>query len=172
MGVPAGIRFGRPASWFGLRRASTLLGILAIFTMGPLILLSTLSVNSTYSALTDSSNHRLADASALAAAYVNTQMTALTALEGSYVHRPTLIAALQDGRHANYDAPVVLAVLKDLRVVQSGTLLAAIVDPAGNFWNNEDPGQPNLIGQSFPAPARAHGRSRSPKPYLLFAFPR
>src|SRR5260370_41582247 len=129
MGVPAGIRFGRPASWFGLRRASTLLGILAIFTMGPLILLSTASVNSTYSALTDSSNHRLADASALAAAYVNTQMTALTALEDSYGHRPTLIAALPDGKHANYDAPAVLAVLKDLRIRAAGTLRAARIDP-------------------------------------------
>ncbi len=34
--------------------------------MGPLILLSILSVNSTYSALTDTSNHRLVDAGALA----------------------------------------------------------------------------------------------------------
>src|SRR5260370_14993033 len=108
MGVPAGIRFGRTASWFGLRRASTLLGILAIFTLGPLILLSTASVNSTYSALTDSSNHRLADASALAADYVNTQMTALTALEDSYVHQPTLILALLDAKNANYDSPPVL----------------------------------------------------------------
>jgi signal transduction histidine kinase/ActR/RegA family two-component response regulator len=138
--------------------------------MGPLILLSTLSVNSTYSALTDTSTHRLADASALAAAYVNTQMTALTALEDSYAHRPTLIAALRDGSHANYDAPAVLAVLKDLRVVQSGTLLAAIVDPAGDFWNNEDPGQPNLIGQSFAARDWYQGAVRTGKVYVSKAF--
>jgi signal transduction histidine kinase/CheY-like chemotaxis protein len=138
--------------------------------MGPLILLSTLSVNSTYSALTDTSTHRLADASALAAAYVSTQMTALTALEDSYAHRPTLIAALRDGNHANYDAPAVLAVLKDLRVVQSGTLLAAIVDPAGNFWNNEDPGQPNLIGQSFAARDWYQGAVGTGKVYVSKAF--
>jgi signal transduction histidine kinase/CheY-like chemotaxis protein len=138
--------------------------------MGPLILLSTLSVNSTYSALTDTSTHRLADASALAAAYVNTQMAALTALEDSYAHRPTLIAALRDGNHGNYDAPAVLAVLKDLRVVQSGTLLAAIVDPAGNFWNHEDPGQPNLIGQSFAARDWYQGAVRTGKVYVSKAF--
>jgi signal transduction histidine kinase/CheY-like chemotaxis protein len=138
--------------------------------MGPLIVLSTLSVNSTYAALTDTSNHRLADASALAAAYVSTQMTALTALEDSYAHRPTLIAALRDGNHANYDAPAVLAVLKDLRVVQSGTLLAAIVDPAGIFWNNEDPGQPNLIGQSFAARDWYQGAVRTGKAYVSDAF--
>jgi signal transduction histidine kinase/ActR/RegA family two-component response regulator len=138
--------------------------------MGPLILLSTLSVNSTYSALTDTSSHRLADASALAAAYVNTQMTAMTALDDSYAHRPTLIAALRDGNHANYDAPAVLAVLKDLRVVQSGTLLAAIVDPAGYFWNNEDPGQPNLIGQSFAARDWYQGAVRTGKAYVSRAF--
>jgi len=138
--------------------------------MGPLILLSTLSVNSTYSALTDTSYHRLADASALAAAYVNTQMTAMTALEDSYAHRPTLIAALRDGNHSNYDAPAVLAVLKDLRVVQSGTLLAAIVDPDGTFWNNEDPGQPNLIGQSFNARDWYQGAVRTGKAYVSRAF--
>jgi len=168
--MPAGIRLGRTAGWFGSRRASTLLALLAIFTMGPLILLSTLSVNSAYSALADTSNHRLADASALAAAYVNTQMTALTALEDSYVHRPSLIAALQDGNHVNYDAPAVLAVLKDLRVVQSGTLLAAIVDPAGTFWNNEDPGQPNLIGQSFAGRDWYQGAVRTGKAYVSVAF--
>jgi signal transduction histidine kinase/ActR/RegA family two-component response regulator len=138
--------------------------------MGPPILLSTLSVNSTYSALTDASNHRLADASALAAAYVNTQMTAMTALEDSYAHRPTLIAALRDGNHVNYDAPAVLAVLKDLRVVQSGTLLAAIVDPDGTFWNNEDPGQPNLIGQSFAARDWYHGAVGTGRVYVSKAF--
>jgi signal transduction histidine kinase/ActR/RegA family two-component response regulator len=138
--------------------------------MGPLIVLSTLSVNSTYAALTDTSNHRLADASALAAAYVSTQMTALTVLEDSYAHRPTLIAALRDGNHANYDAPAVLALLKDLRVVQSGTLLAAIVDPAGTFWNNEDPGQPNLIGQSFAARDWYQGAARTGKAYVSDAF--
>src|SRR5260370_18471965 len=138
MGVPPGIRFGRTASWFGLRRASTLLAILAIFTMGPLILLSTLSVNRTYSALTDTSNHRLADASALAAPYVSTQMTALTTLEDSYAHRPTLIAALRDGNHGNYDAPAVLALLQDLRLLLSGTLLPAIVAPLGTSWSNQD----------------------------------
>jgi signal transduction histidine kinase/CheY-like chemotaxis protein len=170
IGVPAAVRFGSAASWFGSRRAPTLLALLAILTMGPLIVLSTLSVNSTYAALTDTSNHRLADASALAAAYVNTQMTALTALEDSYAHRPTLIAALQDGNHVNYDATAVLAVMKDLRVVRSGTLLAGILDPAGTFWNNEDPGQPTLIGQSAADRDWYRGAKRTGKAYVSVAF--
>src|SRR5260370_413052 len=97
-------------------------------------------------------------------------MTALTTLEDSCPHRPTLIAALRDGNHVNYDAPAVLALLKDLRVVQSGTLLAAIVDPAGTFWNNEDPGQPNLIGQTFAGRDWYQGAVRTGKAYISDAF--
>ena len=67
-GARVGMRFGRTAAWLGARRPSTLVASLAIFTMGPLVLLSTLSVNSIYSTLTAASNHRLADASALASA--------------------------------------------------------------------------------------------------------
>jgi signal transduction histidine kinase/CheY-like chemotaxis protein len=161
---------GRIAGWLASRKVSTLLALLAIFTMGPLVLLSTLSVNSTYAALTQASNHRLADASALAAAYVNTEMTSLATVDDSFARRPALIAALRDGNHANYDAPAVLTVLKDLRVVQTGTLLAAIVDPSGTFWNNEDPGQPNLIGQSFATRDWYQGAARTGKAYVSVAF--
>jgi hypothetical protein len=57
--------------------------LLAIATMGPLVLLSTLSVNSIYSTLTAASTQNLADSSALAAANVATELKALTNLEDS-----------------------------------------------------------------------------------------
>ncbi len=116
--------------------------MLAIATMGPLALLSTLSVNSVYSTLSAASERRLSDASALASVYVATQMKALTILEDSYAHRLALVTALRDGNHLNYDGPAILETVKDLRSVQPETRFAGIIDPAGFFWLNEDPPQP------------------------------
>ena len=116
--------------------------MLAIATMGPLALLSTLSVNSVYSTLSVASERRLSDASALASVYVATQMKALTILEDSYAHRLALVTALRDGNHLNYDGPAILETVKDLRSVQPETRFAGIIDPAGFFWLNEDPPQP------------------------------
>jgi signal transduction histidine kinase len=129
-------------AWLGSRRPSTFVAFLAIATMGPLALLSTLSVNSVYSTLTAASERRLADASALAAVYVATQMEALKIVEDSYAHRFSLVTALRDGNHLNYDAASILANVKDLRTVQPETRFAGIIDPAGFFWLNEDPPQP------------------------------
>lgn len=134
--------FARISAWLGSRRPSTFVAMLAIVTMGPLALLSTLSVNSVYSTLTAASERRLADASALAAVYVATQMKALTILEDSYAHRFSLVTALRDGNHVKYDAAAILANVQDLRRVQPETRFAGIIDPAGFFWLNEDPPQP------------------------------
>jgi signal transduction histidine kinase len=170
-GARAGIRFGRIAGWLGSRRPSTLVASLAIFTMGPLVLLSTLSVNTTYSTLTAASNQRLADASALAAVYVATEMKALTTLEDSYAHRLALVNALRDGNHANYDGPAILASLKDLRAVQPGTRFAGIIDPAGFFWLNEDPPQPQtLYGRPNTDRDWYQGVTRTGKAYVSSAY--
>ncbi|HXC79307.1 MAG TPA: ATP-binding protein [Candidatus Acidoferrum sp.] len=135
-------RFPNVSAWLGSRRPSTFVALLAIATMGPLALLSTLSVNSVYSTLTAASQQRLTDSNALAAVYVATQMKALTTLEDSYAHRLSLVAALKDGNHLNYDGPAILTNLQDLRSVQPDTKFAAIIDPAGFFWLNQDPAQP------------------------------
>ena len=146
----AGVRFGGIAGWLSSRRASTLLGFLAIFTMGPLVILSTLSVNSTYSALTDASDHRLADASALASAYVHTQMTSLAAADDSFAHTPPLIAALRDGNHLNYDKPAILTTLNSIRAIQTNSRFAGIVDAAGYYWGDQNPeGPPSALGMNF-----------------------
>src|SRR6202162_464616 len=151
---PAGaVRFrlwlGGTGSWLGSRRASTLVAFLAIFTMGPLVFLSALSVNSIYSTVTDASNYRLSGASALAAIYVDTAMKGLITVEDSYAHRQALVTALRDGNHANFDAPAILAAEKDLRAVQSGTRFAAIFEAAGTFWGDMDPPAPALICQEI-----------------------
>src|SRR3977135_4681914 len=92
-GTDAGARIpvplGRIAGWLGSRRPSTLVALLAIFTMGPLVVLSTISVNSTYATLSAASNQRLTDASSLAATQRRTQMTAPAALESSCVCHPS-----------------------------------------------------------------------------------
>jgi len=134
--------FFKVSAWLGSRRPSTFVAMLAIATMGPLAMLSTLSVNSVYSTLSAASERRLSDASALAAVYVATQMKALTILEDSYAHRPALVTALGDGNHLNYDGQAILETVKDLRSVQPETRFAGIIDPAGFFWLNEDPPQP------------------------------
>ena len=128
------LQFSAIAGWLGSRRPSTLVAFLAILTMGPLILLSTISVESTYSTLTAASKQRLSDGSALAAVYVNKEMTGLAALTDSYARRQVLIAALRDGNHVNYDKPAILAVMQDLRVVQSGTRFASVLDASGTLW--------------------------------------
>jgi signal transduction histidine kinase len=129
-------------SWLGSRRASTVVAGLAIFTMGPLILLSTLSVNSFYATVTDASNKRLAGASALAAIYVDTEMASLSALDTSEAHQASLVGALRDGNHANFDSPVILSALKNLRAQRPDTMSAAIIDTTGTFWGNQDPPTP------------------------------
>ena len=144
---------------------------LAIFTMGPLVLLSTLSVTSFYTTVTTASNLRLSTASALAAVYVDTEMTALATLDTSDARRPALITALRDGNHLNYDNAAILATLKDLRTLRSDNRFAAIIDPAGIFWGNEDPPAPALIGQNY---GTAHdwfqGASKAAKAYVSPAY--
>jgi signal transduction histidine kinase/CheY-like chemotaxis protein len=170
-GVLAGVRFGRIAGWLASRRPSTLLAFLAVFTMGPLVLLSSLSVNSTYSALTDASNHRLADASALAAAYVNTEMTSLAAVDDSFAHQPTLIAALRDGNHTNYDKPVILAVLNNIRAIQPNTNFAGVVDAAGTYWGDQNPvGPASAMGKNFSVRDWYQGTAKTGKAYVSVAY--
>jgi signal transduction histidine kinase len=162
---------GGTGSWLGSRRASTLVAFLAIFTMGPLVFLSTLSVNSIYSTVTDASNHRLSGASALAAIYVDTAMKALITVEDSYAHRQVLVDALRDGNHANFDAPAILATEQDLRSVQSGTLFAGVDDAAGGYWGYQDPpGPANLIGQNFSTRDWYQGLAKTGKAYVSIAY--
>src|ERR1700732_2564491 len=108
--APVPIWLGGAGTWLGGRRASTLVAFLAIFTMGPLVLLSALSVNSFYTAVTAASNLRLSAASALAGADVDTEMTALATLDTADAQRPALIAALRDGNHSNYDTAAIRAI--------------------------------------------------------------
>lgn len=145
--------------------------MLAIATMGPLALLSTLSVNSVYSTLSAASERRLSDASALASFYVATQMKALTILEDSYAHRLALVTALRDGNHLNYDGPAILETVKDLRSVQPETRFAGIIDPAGFFWLNEDPSQPQTsYGRSNTTRDWYIGVTRVGKAYVSSAY--
>jgi signal transduction histidine kinase len=166
------VPLGKVAGWLGSRRPSTLVALLAIFTMGPLVVLSTISVNSTYATLTAASNQRLTDASSLAATYVSTQMKALAALEDSYVRRPSLIGALRDGNHMNFDRTVILSALKDYRDLQSGTRFASVIDAAGTFWGDQDPtGTASAIGQNFSATRDWYkGVVRTGKVYVSAAY--
>lgn len=163
--------FPKVSAWLGSRRPATIVALLAIATMGPLVLLSTLSVNSIYSTLTAASTQNLADSSALAAANVATELKALTNLEDSYSHRPALITALRDGNHLNYDAAAILAALKDLRAVQAGTRFAGIIDPRGFFWLNMDPplAQANY-GLEFTGRDWYGGVTRKGKAYVSSAY--
>ena len=138
--------------------------------MGPLILLSTLSVNSTYSTLTAASKQRLSDGSALAAVYVNKEMTGLVALADSYARRQSLIAALRDGNHVNYDSPAILAMFKDLRVVQAGTRFASVLDASGTLWGDIEPPSPTLNGQNFGYRDWYQGVVRTGKAYVSAAY--
>jgi len=169
--TPLPMWLGGAGTWLGGRRASTLAAALAIFTMGPLVLLSALSINSFYTAETVASNLRLSAASALAAAYVDTEMTALATLDTADARRPALISALRDGNHLNYDNAAVLATLADLRTMRSDNRFAAIIDPAGTFWGNEDPPAPAFIGQNY---GTAHdwfqGASKAAKAYVSPAY--
>jgi len=162
-------RLGAIAGWLGSRRPATLVAYLAIFTMGPLIFLSSLSVNSTYSTLSAASKQRLSDGSALAAVYVDKEMTGLLALTDSYARRQMLITALRDGNHLNFDSPTILAVMKDLRVVQDGTRFASIIDVSGALWGI-DPPSPALIGQNFSYRDWYQGVVRTGKPYVSAAY--
>jgi signal transduction histidine kinase len=139
-------------------------------TMVPLILLSSLSISSTYSTLTAASQQRLSDGSALAAVYVNKEMTGLLALTDSYAHRQMLIVALRDGNHVNYDKPAVSTVLKDLRLVQSGTGFASVLDASGTLWGDIDPPSPALTGQSFSYRDWYQGVVRTGKAYVSAAY--
>jgi signal transduction histidine kinase len=169
--APVPLWLGGAGTWLGGRRASSLVAFLAIFTMGPLVLLSALSVNSFYTAVTAASNLRLSAASALAAAYVDTEMTALATLDTADARRPELIAALRDGNHVNYDNASILAILQDLRTLRSDNRFAAIIDPQGTFWGNEDPPAPALVGQNY---GTAHdwfqGASKAAKAYVSPAY--
>ena len=166
-----GVRFGRAAGWLGSRRASTLFAFLAIFTMGPLVLLSSLSVNSTYAALSDTSNHRLKDASALAAAYVHTEMTSLAAIDDSFARQPTLVAALKDGNHVNYDKAAILTTLDSIRAVQSNTNFAGIVDAAGTYWGDQNPvGPASAMGKNFSVRDWYQGTTKTGKAYVSPAY--
>jgi signal transduction histidine kinase len=163
--------FFKVSAWLGSRRPSTFVALLAIGTMGPLVLLSTLSVNSIYSTLTAASTQKLADSSALAAANVATELKALTNLEDSYAHRVALVTALRDGNHLNYDAPAILATVKDLRAVQSGTRFAGIIDSHGFFWLNIDPPQPQAnYGKDNTGRDWYGGVTRTGKAYVSSAY--
>jgi signal transduction histidine kinase len=147
----------------------TLVASLAVVTMGPLVLLSNLSINSIYSTLSAASSQRLTDTSTLASSYVGSKVTALAALEDSYARGPLLIGALREGNHANYDQPVILAALKDLRALDSGTRFAVIFDAAGTSWEL-DPPAPELVGQNFSTRDWYRGAAKTGKAYVSAAY--
>ncbi len=161
----------RVGAWLASRQPNTFVALLAIGTMGPLVLLSTLSVNSIYSTLTTASTQKLADSSTLAAANVATELKALTNLEDSYAHRLALVAALKDGNHLNYDAPAILEAVKDLRAVQSGTRFAGIIDSHGFSWLNMDPPLAQATyGREFTGRDWYVGVTRTGKAYVSSAY--
>ena len=159
-------------SRLGSRSASTVVAGLAIFTMGPLILLSTLSVNSFYATVTDASNQKLAGASALAGIYVDTEMSSLSALDTSEAHQASLVGALRDGNHANFDNPVILSALKNLRAQRPDTMSAAIVDTTGTYWGNQDPPTPASFNGMNVSSTRDwyQGVTRTGRTYVSSAF--
>ena len=169
-GRRAWARFGGIPGWLGSRRPVTLVAYLAAVTMGPLILLSSLSVNSTYSTLTAASKQRLSDGSALAAVYVDKEMTGLLALTDSYARRQVLIAALRDGNYYNFDTPAIVAVMQDLRFVQEGTRFASVVDVTGTLRGEIDPPSPALNGQNFSYRDWYQGVVRTDKAYVSSAY--
>ena len=163
--------WARVGAWLASRQPNTFVALLAIGTMGPLVLLSTLSVNSIYSTLTAASTQKLADSSTLAAANVATELKALTNLEDSYAHRLALVTALRDGNHLNYDAAAILTAVKDLRAVQSGTRFAGIIDSHGFSWLNMDPPLAQATyGGEFTGRDWYVGVTRTGKAYVSSAY--
>ena len=163
-------RSGPLPRWLVRRRALSLAALLALFTIGPVLALSTLTVASTNAALTAASNHRLTAVSELASVYVQTQLQSWASLQDSYAHRTALIAALGDGNHAQYNKPALMAVLSDARAVVPAVAFAAIVDPAGTFWGDEDPPSLQLIGQNFGYRDWYQGAISTGRPYVSAAY--
>ena len=148
----------------------TLVASLAVVTMGPLVLLSNLSINSIYSTLSAASSQRLTDTGTLASSYVGSKVTAMAALEDSYARRPSLIAALGDGNHLNYDNPVIQTNLHDIGTLESDTRFAAIFDATGTSWAQEDPPAPALVGQNFATRDWYRGAAKTGKAYVSAAY--
>ena len=153
------------------RRPLTLSLLLALLTIGPLVALSSLTISNANAAMTQAANQRISGTSSLAASYVEKELTSLAELENGYAHRMTLIHALRDGNHANWDSAAILTVLKDFRTVESGTRLAGVFDVAGTYWGDEDPpASPDLIGHNYNTRDWYTGVIRTGQPYVSSAY--
>lgn len=165
-------RVNRFARWLVGRRPSGVVAVLAIATIGSLIALSTVSVTSSYSALSKSARNRLADVSTLVSTNLATQLLLSGVLtQTSYALRPNLVAALGTGDHTTFDKAAIAAVVTDLRMLEPTATSIIVTDAKGVNWGDGIPASnvgPN--GKDYSSADWYQGVVRTGKAYVSTGF--
>jgi len=143
-------------------------GVFALFTMGPLALLTYFSVALSSDAVRNRVRDSLGVEASIAALYVRQEMQGLAEVTESFARRPVVVRALQRGpRH--YDLATVRRNLTEVSQVRPGIGTAFLAWADGRLVDIVPP-TPSIIGKDFSFRDWYVGVKRSGGPYVSEAY--
>jgi diguanylate cyclase (GGDEF)-like protein len=140
-----------------------LVSLFALLALLPLALLSFFTIHLSGQAVAHEVNARMRTTSTVTAALVQQQMQSVAELTASYASRPSLIAALADGKPGHYHGDVIDLQLTELQAAGPGIGGAFVTDTTCRLTQIE-PANPAVVGVDFSfrdwcKGARATGRA-------------
>ena len=107
--------------------------IFALVSIVPLAFLTYFSISLASDAVRRDAKERMSLTAALSAEGVRQEMQGLKGIVESYAERPSLVAALQDGRETPGEAPVLRRHLRELNSAQEGIYTTFLAKPDGTL---------------------------------------
>ena len=162
MGLTVLSRINRlPATW--------LVGLFALLSLVPLVLLAYFSITLATDAVRREVEARIRTTSSVSAAYVQREMGGLAELVESYAGRPHLFEALGGGDPKRRDRELVRFHLSELRQSREGIHVVFVADPDGRLIDIL-PSTPAIVGRDFSSRDWYRGVTTTGRTYVSEAY--
>jgi PAS domain S-box-containing protein len=146
--------------------AGRFVAVLAILSLGPVVLLAYFSVRLATEAATDEVKSRVRATASVTSDLIDFEMRGLAELVESYAGRPHLVDAVQGGDN---DRVQVRRHLRELQVARQGIAIAFFADPSGRLIDIV-PETPSIIGDDFSYRDWYKGVTATGGPYVSEAY--
>ena len=146
-----------------------LVGIFAVLSLGPLLLLAYLSVSRASDAVTGEVTARARSTAVVSADLVQRELLGLSQLVDAYAQRRALIAALGNGDPARYRRADIAYNLRQLRDSRTGIAVVFLADAGGRLVDVV-PSTPSSVGDDFSFRDWYRGVTETRRPYVSEAY--
>lgn len=147
------------------RSARSVMGLFAVITLLPLVVLTATALRLGTDAVTNEARARIQTAAVLEARAVDVRMSARRDLVAWFAGRGTLTVPLSHATPSARDLSALQLALEQIVSSEAGISTAAVVDPAGRLVSVA-PADPALLGRDFSYRDWYKGVSRTSRPYV------